>query len=310
MAHSRVIVLGSINTDLVIRAARLPAPGETVIGGEYFRAAGGKGANQAVAAARASRGGVTFIGAVGDDRFGRESIERLQSESIDPSYVKVVAGRASGVALIMIDEGGENLISVASGANQDLLPEDVDAVPDEIFREARVFLASLESPWDAVKRGLERARSHGLLTILNPAPALADVVNRESLELVDVITPNRGEASDLSGADTRTTEGVLEAARRLQEAGCGACVITLGAEGCLVLERESVTVQARKVDAIDATAAGDALNGALAVALSEGRPLVEATRWASCAAAIAVTRQGAQPSLAHREEIEALAARG
>ncbi len=302
---SSIIVLGSINTDLVVRSPHLPAPGETVLGGEFYRAHGGKGANQAVAAARAADNPVTLIAATGDDAFGRDTMEHFRGENLDLRYVKTVADRATGVALILVDRHGENLISVASGANLSLTPADVDAVPEDVFRNARVFLACLESPLETVARGLARARRAGLTTILNPAPADAAVCHDGLLSLVDVITPNEGEAAALTGGDAAEGTDVTARARKLQQLGCRSCVITLGAAGCLVVEREVTRVEGRRVEAVDATAAGDAFNGAMAVALAEGRPLPEAARWANRAAAVAVTRAGAQPSLPSRAEIDA-----
>ena len=306
MSHAKIIVLGSVNTDLVIRGPRLPGPGETVLGGEFYRAHGGKGANQAVAAARASSDPVAFIGAVGDDAFGREALAHFERENLDCRYVKTVPDQPSGVALILVDRRGENSISVASGANLSVTPADVDAVPDEVFRAARVFLACLESPLEAVARGLARAKQAGLLTILNPAPAAAEICREELLSLVDVITPNEGEAAMLAGleAGERSTAVAVAAARRLQQLGCRRCVVTLGPCGCIVVEEDVTPVEGCRVEAVDATAAGDAFNGALAVAVSEGRTLVEAARWANRAAAIAVTRPGAQPSLPVRAEID------
>jgi len=304
MPTSKIIVLGSVNTDLVIRGPRLPAPGETVLGGEFYQAHGGKGANQAVAAARASADPVTFIGAVGDDAFGREARAHFARENLDCRYLKTSPGEASGVALILVDRQGENLISVASGANLHVKPEDVDAVDEAVFRDARVLLTCLESPLESVARGLSRARQSGLLTILNPAPAADTICRNGALPLVDVITPNEGEAAALTGIDFDDRSGAVAAARRLQELGCRSCVITLGARGCVVVEQAETWVEGHRVQAVDTTAAGDAFNGALAVALSEGRTLVEAARWANRAAALAVTRAGAQPSLAGRKEID------
>ncbi|MEX0586298.1 MAG: ribokinase [Pirellulales bacterium] len=300
-----ILVLGSINTDLVVRGARLPTPGETVTGGEFYRSPGGKGANQAVAAARAGAVGVVFLGAVGDDLFGLERAV-LAGEKVDADSVKVVPGAASGVALILVDEHGENLISVAPGANAMFTPEDVAALPYEIFQRARVFLASLESPLATVEAGLRRARSHRLQTILNPAPVSDPVATRAILSEVDLLTPNRGEAAQLAGVDTQTDGGLVQAARRLQELGCRSVVITLGADGCLVADEAIRRVPAVPVTAVDATAAGDAFCGALAVAMADCRTLIDAARWATCAAAISVTRRGAQPSLATRAEIDAL----
>ncbi len=300
MSSSSIIVLGSVNTDLVIRAPRIPAPGETVLGGEYFQAPGGKGANQAVAAARAARKAVTFVAAVGDDDFGRAAIENFSRENLDDRHILSIANQPSGVALIFVDHRGENAISVASGANLHLTPADVDALPEELFAAADVFLSCLESPVETVVRGLRRARAAGLVTILNPAPALSEIAVSEILSLVDVLTPNAGEAEMLSGR-----ESAADAAVYLRRLGCGSVVTTLGAGGCLVSGETEVHIPGRRVTAVDTTAAGDAFNGALAVALSEGKPLPEAARWATVAASIAVTRAGAQPSLPGRVEIEA-----
>jgi ribokinase len=245
---------------------------------------------------------VTLVAAVGDDAFGREALAGFLREGLDTRYMRVVPGEPSGVALILVDEQGENQIAVASGANLRLSPADVDAVPDEVFAAARVLLASLESPLPTVVRGLERARCSGSLTILNPAPADAAIATREMLSLVDVLTPNEHEAAALAEGE----RDPVEAARRLCGLGCGAVVVTLGAAGCLVWDGSATRVPPEPVVALDATAAGDAFNGALAVALAEGRSLVEAARWANRAAALAVTHRGAQPSLPRREEIDAL----
>ncbi|MGE5191988.1 MAG: PfkB family carbohydrate kinase, partial [Deltaproteobacteria bacterium] len=203
---SRIIVMGSINTDLVIRGPRLPGPGETVIGGEFYQAAGGKGANQAVAAARAALDPVTFLGAVGDDGLGQAALERFQAENLICDYLKVIPGKPSGVALILVDESGQNLISVAAGANACLSPAAVDAIPEAVFSAAKVFLTCLETPLETVARGLARARRAGLLTILNPAPASRDVLDSGILSLVDVLTPNAGEAALLTTGQTRADD--------------------------------------------------------------------------------------------------------
>ncbi len=304
MSSSRVIVLGSINTDLVIRGKRLPSPGETVLGGRFYQAGGGKGANQAVAAARLASQPVSFVAAVGDDAFGRQAIQRFAHENLDCQHVKTLAGEASGVALILVDEQGENLISVASGANACLTRADVDSLPDDVFPPGCVFLTCLETPLEAVTAGLTRAKAAGLRTIFNPAPADPAVCQNGLLQKVDVLTPNAGEAAALSGLDTSDDDGAVAAAERLREMGCASCIITLGSRGCVVVQREVTWIAGRSVQAVDATAAGDAFNGALAVAMAEGRSLVEAAEWANRVAAITVTRAGAQPSLPHRAELE------
>jgi ribokinase len=301
-----LIVLGSVNADLVIRGPKLPRPGETVLGGEFFQAAGGKGANQAVAAARAGRETVVFLAAVGDDSFGRQSLAGLAAEGIECRWIRTVRGTATGVALILVDSQGENLISVASGANLELTLDWVGGVPDEVFAAAKVFLASLESPVGAVERGLARARKGGARTILNPAPALPPSEAEPLWRLADVLTPNEHEASMLAGVPVDSMESAVAAARQLQTRGAGDVIVTLGARGCVIVERNvpPVVVSPLPVQAVDATAAGDAFSGALAVALSEGKTLADAARFATVAAGIAVTRAGAQPSLARREEID------
>ena len=305
MSASRIVVLGSINVDLVIRGPHLPRPGETVLGGEFYQAAGGKGANQAVAAARAAREPVTFLAAVGDDDYGRQMLANFRRENLVIDHIKTAPDKPTGVALIIVDEHGENLISVASGANLSLSPEDVDALPASIFAGPGVFLACLESPLDTVQRGLERAKQGGMTTVLNPAPADRAIVELGFAGLADVITPNEGEAALLTGMKTANGFDPKSAAAQLQALGFAKCVMTLGAQGCLAAEGNvAESIPGVAVNAIDATGAGDAFNGALAMALSEGRSLADAARWANRAAAIAVTRLGAQPSLPTRAEIE------
>ncbi len=246
-----IIVLGSINMDLVVRVPRMPRAGETVLGGEFFTTLGGKGANQAVAAARAARAPVSFLAAVGDDPYGQQARATLTREThLSLDLVKTVTGCATGVALITVDAAGENMISVASGANHALSPADVDAVPEEVWRGAGVFLACLESPLATVARGLARAKEFGLLTILNPAPAPDTPLPAEMLRLIDVLTPNEIEATALlrgRGASTSPTD----IARQLQSRGVRQVIVTRGSEGCLVVDHEISTVPARAAKAVD-----------------------------------------------------------
>ncbi|MCE9526136.1 MAG: ribokinase [Planctomycetales bacterium] len=305
-----VLILGSVNTDLVIRSPRLPRPGETVLGGEFYQAAGGKGANQAVAAARAAgeHGKVTFIGALGEDDYGRESRRGLLAEGIDCSCLKEIATVPSGIALILVDEQGENLISVASGANAHLLPGDVDAASASLFLQCKVFLACLELPLPTVERGLARAKELGLLTILNPAPVQDAAEVTKLLPLVDVLTPNELELTALAGISVETPDSAAAAARIVQSQGAKNILVTLGAAGSVLIDESGMThhIPPFPVTPIDTTAAGDCFSGSLAVALADGQPLVSAVRFASAAAAISVTRRGAQPSLPRQEEIETL----
>lgn len=305
----QVIVLGSINVDLVIRSPKLPRPGETVLGGEFYQASGGKGANQAVAAARTSQVPVAFIGAVGADELGRSSLKSLRAENLELRHVRILDGHATGVALIAVDEHGQNQISVASGANAALTPADVEAVADEVFAQAKVFLACLESPLETVIAGLKRAKKFGLTTILNPAPARIDIKDRAIMELVDLLTPNESEAELLTGWDaTNDLEDSIIACDQLRQLGVQRVVLTRGAAGCMLRDetRDASLFPARDVTAIDATAAGDCFNGALASSLASGLPLRDAVRFAVAAAGISVTRKGAIPSLPTRPEVEQL----
>jgi ribokinase len=303
-----VIVIGSINTDLVIRSACLPRPGETVIGGDFQQAHGGKGANQAVAAARAGRSKVTFIGAVGNDDFGRQSFAALRQENLDTRLVKTVDGQASGMALILVDQAGQNMISVAPGANLHLSAADVEAAPDSVFRRAKVLLASLEVSFDAVEAALRRAKEAGLTTILNPAPACTMERCAHLIKLADILTPNEQEAETLSGLSVHNSNSAIGAARWLEKAGPQAVIVTLGRQGAVAVRRSDVDlIQPIEINAVDATAAGDAFNGALAVGLAEGKSLFQAANWASIAGGLAATKAGAQPSLPTRDEIEARA---
>lgn len=307
MSHPKIIVLGSVNTDLVISSPQLPGTGETVIGGRFYKASGGKGANQAVSAARTSGLPVGFIAAVGNDDFGKGAIRELRKENIATQHIRMVHDHATGVALIMVDERGENQISVASGANSALSPDDVARIDDDFFSEASVFVACLESPIETVIAGLKRAKAAGLTTILNPAPANEEACDREVLQLVDVLTPNESEATFLSGWDEiKDLEDACIWCEQLQQRGSGRIIITRGDKGCILKDDSSdvCLTPAFAVDAVDATGAGDCFNGALAAGLAEGKILLEATRFAMAAAALSVTQQGAIPSLPTRNEVE------
>jgi len=304
MSQPAILVLGSINTDLVVKGPRIPTPGETVVGGRFFKAAGGKGANQAVAAARAGGVSVNLIAAVGDDEFGRAALEGLKAEGVACEHVKQIDAEPSGVALIMVDDNGQNCISVASGANLHLTPADIDALDDQVFQQATVLLACLETPWQTVLRGLERAKHFGLTTILNPAPATSRIASSDALKHVDIITPNEPEATLLVGETIYDIPSAIKAGKRLVQRGCRQAIVTLGSRGCVVVNDKVTHVDALKVRAVDTTAAGDAFNGTLALALAEGKDIEMAARWANIAASLSVTRQGAQPSLPSREEID------
>lgn len=302
----RVLVLGSSGHDLTIRLPRLPAVGETCLGGELLTGPGGKGANAAVAARRAGAA-VVFLTAHGDDLFGRATREANAREGLDLSFARVVSGAAGQVALIFVDAAGRNQIGVASGASAHLSPGDIDALPDTLFRPGEVLLACLELPLETVLRGLARGRGAGMTTILNPAPADERVLDASLLGLVDVLTPNEEELRLLTGLPSGTVDQAARGAMRLRERGAHAVVVTLGAAGCLIVAPDVTRhVLAPVVETIDTVGAGDAFNGALAVALGEGRSLVDAVEWACIAGALATTRAGAQSGLPRREEIDRL----
>ena len=300
----KIVVVGSSNTDMNIKAPRIPKPGETVLGSDFFMAAGGKGANQAVAAARAG-GDVHFIARIGEDSFGEQALEGFRFEGIDTQHVLKTPGRPSGVALIIVDESGENSIAVASGANALLSPQDIeDAGP--VIASSAVLLTQFETPMETVHRAAEIAAKHGRKVIINPAPA-QPILNGDFLKHVSILTPNETETEILTGLSIRTDEDLAAAADILLTIGLEAVLITLGGRGVFVAASNvKEFVPSFSVKAVDTTAAGDVFNGALAVALAEGRPLLEAARFANAAAALSVTKMGAQPSAPFRAEIDAL----
>lgn len=303
MAKPRIVVVGSSNTDMIIKLERIPLPGETILGGEFVTAAGGKGANQAVAAARAG-GQVTFVARVGRDMFGEQAVAGFVRDGIDVQYISRDETAPSGVALIFVAKDGENSIAVASGANGKLSPAAVSPAQAALAGASSVVM-QLETPLETVQATAEAAARLGVPVILNPAPArpLPDALLRQ----VSILTPNETEAELLTGIPVADEVSAARAADALLERGVGTVVITLGARGALVAGgglRE--LVPGFPVQAVDTTAAGDVFNGALAVALGEGRPLLQAVRFAHAAAAISVTRLGAQPSAPGRAEIEAM----
>jgi ribokinase len=306
----RVVVVGSSNTDMTVRLPNLPAPGQTILGSSFSTTPGGKGANQAVAALRAGAE-VVFITAVGDDELGRQALEVYRREGIDVSHVRVVEGVASGVALIFVDDQGENLIGVAPGANQRLTPDDIDRLPSSLFSKEDVMLVSLEIPLQTAIRALKRGWDAEMFTILNPAPApaLSEAEVRELFAGVMAITPNRVEALTLSGMTPEAgAEPDWRACGLRLKMGPAVVVITLGSRGCQVVDAKPWPIMpAPRVEAVDTVGAGDAFNGALAAAVAAGRDFKEAVAWANAAAALAVTRPGAQAALPFRDAIVELA---
>ncbi|HSR67365.1 MAG TPA: ribokinase [Acidobacteriota bacterium] len=301
MKQARIVVVGSSNTDLIVQTERIPAPGETVMGGHLTTAAGGKGANQAVAAARLGAQ-VTFVARLGADDFGKQALRKLEDEGIDCSHVQLDPGLPSGAALIIVEKGGQNAIAVAPGANSELSPGDVDRAGGKLGR-AQALLLQLEVPMETVRHAAALGRREGLIVILNPAPAQR--LEPELLGQLSVLTPNESEAEILSGLKVEDESSARRAARRMREMGASSVVITLGDKGAYLLsEDQAMLIPAPKVNAVDATAAGDAFNGALACALADGLPLSEAVSRANIAGAFSVTRLGAQPSLPTRRELE------
>ncbi len=295
-----IVVAGSSNTDMVVKTDHLPLPGETILGGIFFMNAGGKGANQAVAAARLG-GQVTFVCKTGNDIFGQQALELFQQEGIKTGYVFTDNNNASGVALITVDNKGENCIAVASGANATLSIEEVQQAEEEI-KSAAVVLAQLEIPLQTVIYVAGIASKNNIPFVLNPAPACS--LPDELYQNISIITPNETEAEMLTGIKIKDDESAINAGRKLIEKGVKTAVVTLGAKGAMmVTNNNSLLINAPIVNAIDTTAAGDVFNGALCVALAESKSLKEAVVFACKAASVSVTRLGAQASAPYLEEL-------
>lgn len=296
----KIIVIGSMNMDMVVKTSHIPEPGETVLGGTFFMNPGGKGANQAVAVARLG-GDVAFIGKIGEDIFGKQSVKLFNDEGVDIAGMVSDIDLPSGIAMITVDEEGENSIVVAPGANANLQPGDVEVSLSK-YPEADILLIQLEIPMKTVAFAAEYGNKKGMKVILNPAPA--NPLIPELFSLIDIITPNVNEAEMLSGIKITDIESAKLAAEQLNARGVKVVVITLGKQGAVLLEDGNFYhVPAPEVQTVDTTAAGDVFNGALAVALSEGKGLKDATAFACHSAAIAVTRLGAQSSIPYRNEI-------
>lgn len=297
----KLVVLGSINADHILNLDSFPTPGETVTGNQYQVAFGGKGANQAVAAGR-SGANIAFIACTGEDDIGERVRQQLANDRIDVAPVSVVAGESTGVALIFVNGEGENVIGIHAGANAALSPALVEAQKTRIA-QADALLMQLESPLESVMLAAKIAHQHQTQVILNPAPARE--LSDELLALVDIITPNETEAEKLTGIRVENDDDAAKAAQALHSKGIDTVIITLGSRGVWAsVKGEGQRVPGFKVQAIDTIAAGDTFNGALITALLEDKPLNEAIRFAHAAAAIAVTRKGAQPSVPWREEID------
>lgn len=300
----RIAVVGSLNMDLVFRTPVMPAVGETLTGHEFLQVPGGKGANQAVAAARQGAQ-VAFVGQVGDDAFGTQLIGCLQADRVDVSHIGRQSGLATGVAGILVDDQGANSIVLASGANGKLAPEHIDAAKS-VIGESQFLLCQLETPMPSVERAIALAHQQGVKVVLNPAPAQA--LSDALLAQVDYLIVNETEATQLSGIEVLDHASASLAASRLRERGAKNVVVTMGESGVVLRDAQtSHVIPAVKVQAVDTTAAGDTFVGSFAVALGFGLTAIEACSEAQYAAALAVTRLGAQTSIPTRAEVEQFA---
>jgi len=300
----RIVIVGSINMDLVVRAAHVPAPGETVLGRDFATIPGGKGANQAVGVARLG-GQALMIGRVGDDAFGERLLAGLRANGVDVAGVRLTSGVASGIAMIVVADNGENAITVASGANFEVTPEDVDAAQDAL-RSARVCLLQLELPMPTVLHAIDLCRRLGVEIILDPAPAPVGPAY-DGLFAADVVTPNESEAAQLTGLPQDAPPA--EIIRALATRGCHTVVLKRGPRGAHLYSPEtSRAIRGFSVEVVDTTAAGDAFTAALAVARARDWPMDRAVHYANAAGALACTKLGAQPSLPAEQEVEALLA--
>ena len=303
MDKPRISVVGSCNMDIYATTEHLPEPGETVIGHSYIMTMGGKGANQAVAAGKLG-GDVTMIGRVGCDAFGRQMVDTLNSYGIHTSHIHCDDGAGSGMALIVVDRRPENVIVVIPGTNMRITSQDVLAAETEI-KQSSVLLMQLEIPLDAIEAAIQTARLGNCLCILNPAPArqLPEVI----LQNIDLLTPNQNEARLMTGIPADTIEGARKAGEKLLEMGVPAVIITLGASGGLLVNKEgSLHIPAFSIaDAIDPSGAGDAFMGGLAIALAEGRTLEQAARFGNASGALSTRKQGAMPAMVTRQELDA-----
>jgi ribokinase len=297
---ANIVVVGSSNTDMIIKVPHIPKPGETIIGGTFSTAPGGKGANQAVAAARAG-GTVSFVARVGDDMFGEEALKGFKKDGLNIDHVIIDKNDPSGVAEIFVAEDGENSIAVASGANLNLSEQDIEAAAD-VISNADILIMQLEIPVETVYAASKLAHENRVTVILNPAPA--QPLKKEYFKYFSILTPNESETEILTGKAVTDEKSAVEAARVLLDKGIGTVIVTMGRNGALLVNPDIVEhVPGFKVNAVDATAAGDVFNGALAVALAEKNSLRQAISFANAAAALSVTKLGAQPSAPQREDI-------
>ena len=297
---STILVVGSLNTDLVVRSLRFPQPGETIGGEDLQIIPGGKGANQAVAAARQGVS-VAMVGRVGNDSFGPELIENLKRNNVDTSHVQIDSKSATGTAIIVVDASGQNTIVLSPGGNGKIRPADVENVS---FNDHELLLLQLEIPFETVLAAAKHAKENGLRVLLNPAPAVKELPD-ELLSLPDLLVPNEGELSLLTGQPIHDIPAAEQAAKILIERGIQNVIVTLGANGALIVNKEFTKhIPSFNVEVVDTTAAGDAFIGGFASALLQGNSLEEAVRYGCACGALATTKFGAQPSLPTREDVE------
>lgn len=295
-----ILVVGSINMDLVIKAESIPKPGETISGGTFYRAYGGKGANQAVTVARLGEE-CYFVGRIGNDIFGGELKQNLIKNGVNIDYLVEDRDNPTGIAFIMVDKNGENSIIVAPGANRFLSQEDVTrSLP--IMSKAKILLTQLEIPIDTVAFSLELAKRYKITTILNPAPARE--IDPYILSFADIVTPNESELKFLTGIEPQEEKDIIIAGEKLLEYGTKTVIVTLGSKGAMIIEKDlRLHIPAIKVSPVDTTGAGDVFNGTLAVRLANGDSIANAVRYAVVSAGISVTRRGAQDSIPTLEEV-------
>lgn len=297
----RIVVVGSSNMDLVVKSPRIPAVGETILGGDFIMTPGGKGANQAVAAAKLGAD-VYLVAKLGEDVFGQQSLSNFNEEGVNTEYVTLSENAPSGVALITVDQAGNNVIVVAPGANNELSTGDIENARDAIA-SAAVLVAQLEVPLETVEFAARLAKSCGVTFILDPAPA--QKLDSKFLSMVDILKPNETEAQILTGIEVADEDSARKAAAGLLEQGVGAVILSMGSKGYLLATGdETEFVPAIVVDAVDATAAGDAFTGSLALGLARGESIEGAAHFANYVAALSVTRMGAQSSMPSTKEIE------
>lgn len=301
-SNKKIVIVGSSNTDMSVRADHLPKPGETIIGGKFLMNHGGKGANQAVAVARLG-GEAVFVCKVGDDMFGNNTLEMLQKEGINTSYLSKSKDAPSGIALISVDLKGENSIVVASGANACLSEEDVQDAESEI-KAASIVLMQMETPLPTLICAAEIAKKHGTTVVLNPAPAPKEPIPDALLKNVDILIPNATEAQMISGIEITDDASAKKSIAAIMSRGVKTVIVTIGSKGAVTLQDgELVKVPAFSVQSVDATAAGDTFCGALCVSLCKNNSLKDAILYANKASSISVTRMGAQASIPYEKEV-------